>query len=82
MVTMRILVQFIGQIGAVMRLRQLKPDTERPFRMWLYPLPCLVALVGWMKNGLAVADRKDLHPFIRESQFNDFLDGRRIISQQ
>jgi hypothetical protein len=21
---------------------------ERPFRMWLYPLPALLALVGWM----------------------------------
>ncbi len=48
LVTMRILVQFIGQIGAVMRLRQLKPATERPFRMWLYPLPALLALVGWL----------------------------------
>jgi amino acid transporter len=48
MVTMRILVQFIGQIGAVMRLRQLKPEAERPFRMWLYPLPALVALLGWI----------------------------------
>jgi len=48
LVTMRILVQFIGQIGAVMRLRKLQPDAERPFRMWLYPLPALVALLGWI----------------------------------
>jgi len=48
LVTMRILIQFIGQIGAVMRLRQLKPDSERPFRMWLYPLPALLALLGWI----------------------------------
>jgi amino acid transporter len=48
LVTMRILVQFIGQIGAVMRLRQLKPNLERPFKMWLYPLPALLALLGWI----------------------------------
>jgi amino acid transporter len=48
LVTMRILVQFIGQIGAVMRLRKLKPDTERPFKMWLYPLPAFIALLGWI----------------------------------
>jgi APA family basic amino acid/polyamine antiporter len=48
MVTMRILVQFIGQIGAVMQLRKVKPAAERPFRMWLYPLPALVALAGWI----------------------------------
>jgi len=48
LVTMRILVQFIGQIGAVMLLRRLRPDLDRPFRMWLYPLPALMALVGWI----------------------------------
>jgi hypothetical protein len=29
-------------------LRRLKPNMERPFRMWLYPLPALLALVGWV----------------------------------
>jgi amino acid transporter len=48
LVTMRVLVQFIGQIGAVMRLRKVKPDSERPFKMWLYPLPALLALLGWV----------------------------------
>jgi amino acid transporter len=48
LVTMRILVQFIGQIGAMILLRRLKPDSERPFKMWLYPLPALVALLGWL----------------------------------
>jgi amino acid transporter len=48
LITLRILVQFIGQIGAVARLRKLKPASERPFRMWLYPLPALVALLGWI----------------------------------
>jgi len=48
LVTLRILVQFVGQIGAVARLRTLKPDAERPFKMWLYPLPALLALAGWI----------------------------------
>jgi len=48
LVTMRILVQFIGQIGAMILLRRLKPDSERPFKMWLYPLPALLALLGWL----------------------------------
>src|SRR5262245_52883177 len=47
LITTRILVQFIGQIFAVMLLRQ-RPDIPRPFRIWLYPLPNLVALVGWI----------------------------------
>src|SRR5438876_4368561 len=48
LVTMRILVQFIGQIGAVTLLRRRAPDLPRPYRMWLYPLPSLVALLGWI----------------------------------
>jgi amino acid transporter len=48
LLTTRILVQFIGQIGAVILLRRLKPAAERPFRMWLYPLPALLALAGWI----------------------------------
>jgi amino acid transporter len=48
LVTMRILVQFIGQIGAVTLLRRRAPDMPRPFRMWLYPLPSLIALLGWL----------------------------------
>jgi len=48
LLTTRILVQFIGQIGAVILLRRSRPGMPRPFRMWLYPVPALVALVGWM----------------------------------
>jgi len=44
----RILVQFIGQIGAVIWLRRRAPKLKRPFRMWLFPLPALVALSGWV----------------------------------
>src|SRR5437764_994624 len=48
LITTRILVQFIGQIGAVTLLRRRAPDMPRPYRMWLYPLPTLVALLGWI----------------------------------
>jgi amino acid transporter len=48
LLTTRIVVQFAGQIGALVMLRTLKPQMKRPFRMWLYPLPALLALVGWM----------------------------------
>ena len=44
----RILIQFVAQIAAVQMLRTQRPDIERPFRIWLYPLPSLVALAGWM----------------------------------
>ena len=48
LITTRILVQFIGQIGAVTLLRRRAPDMPRPYRMWLYPFPSLVALLGWI----------------------------------
>ena len=44
----RILVQFVGQIGAVMWLRKSRPDLPRPYRIWFYPVPTLVALAGWL----------------------------------
>ena len=48
LITTRILIQFVGQIAVVIRLRKTQPDMPRPFRMWLYPVPALVALAGWI----------------------------------
>lgn len=48
LISTRILVQFIGQILALILLRKRAPDMLRPYKMWLYPLPCLVALIGWI----------------------------------
>ena len=48
LVVIRILVQFLAQIVGVIVLRLRRPDLPRPFRMWLYPLPALVALGGFV----------------------------------
>jgi len=48
LITMRILVQFIGQIGAVTLLRRRQPSMPRTYCMWLYTLPRLVGLLGWI----------------------------------
>lgn len=48
LIATRIIVQFIGQIFAVALLRKNAPNLERPYRIWLYPLPSLIALVGWL----------------------------------
>jgi amino acid transporter len=47
LITTRIVIQFIGQIVAVTLLRRNEPELERPYRIWLYPLPNLLALFGW-----------------------------------
>ena len=48
LVVIRISVQFIAQIVGVVVLRIRRPEMARPFRMWLYPVPAVVALVGFV----------------------------------
>ncbi len=44
----QIVFQFIPQILAVFAIRRFRRGIALPFRMWLYPLPALVALGGWI----------------------------------
>jgi amino acid transporter len=48
LITTRILVQFIAQIFAVVLLRRNAPDMNRPYLIWLYPAPNVIALAGWV----------------------------------
>lgn len=48
LVVLRIVVQFLLQHVGVMVLRRTQPERVRPFRMWFYPLPPLLALVGFV----------------------------------
>ncbi len=47
LITTRILVQFIGQVFAIPLLRKKLPDSARPYKMWIYPVPTIVAFFGW-----------------------------------
>jgi amino acid transporter len=47
LIATRIVVQFMGQVVALILLRKFAPQMERPYRVWLYPLPCAIALAGW-----------------------------------
>ncbi len=47
LVVVRIVMQFSLQHVGVMLLRKRRPEMVRPFRMWMYPLPPIVALVGF-----------------------------------
>ena len=44
---MRCLIQFIGQAVGLVILRRRWGSARLPFRMWFYPLPVVVAIVGW-----------------------------------
>jgi basic amino acid/polyamine antiporter, APA family len=48
LVVIRIALQFLVQAVGVIVLRIRRPDLPRPFRMWLYPLPALVASAGFV----------------------------------
>ncbi len=47
LVVLRLLLQFLLQHIGVLYLRRSQPELPRPFRLWLYPLPPLAALVGF-----------------------------------
>jgi len=48
LIVTRILVQFMGQTVGVILLRRSAPHMPRPYRMWLYPVPAFVAMLGWI----------------------------------
>ncbi|MBI3651373.1 MAG: amino acid permease [Acidobacteria bacterium] len=48
LVVIRILVQFLAQTIGVIVLRIRRPEMPRPFKMWLYPLPSLLAFAGFV----------------------------------
>jgi basic amino acid/polyamine antiporter, APA family len=47
LITTRILVQFLGQLFAIPLLRRKLPDSARPYKMWFYPVPMVIAFFGW-----------------------------------
>ena len=48
LIALTIWVQFIGQIAALTVLRRRQPGLRRPYRQWLYPVPSIIALAGWI----------------------------------
>ncbi|MEY9912873.1 fructoselysine transporter [Catenulispora sp. MAP12-49] len=46
--TVMVIVQALAQIAAVTVLRRRQPNLARPYRMLLYPLPSIVAGIGWL----------------------------------
>ncbi|HTV14479.1 MAG TPA: hypothetical protein VME68_07175, partial [Acidobacteriaceae bacterium] len=48
LVVIRIVLQYLLQQVGVIVLRVRRPEMPRPFRIWLYPLPPLLALAGFL----------------------------------
>jgi amino acid transporter len=48
LVVIRIMIQFLVQTAGLIVLRVRRPDMPRPYRMWLYPLPAVLAFFGFL----------------------------------
>ena len=48
LVVIRVMVQFLAQTLGIIVLRSTRPGLPRPFRMWLYPVPALLAFLGFV----------------------------------
>ncbi|MFF4255043.1 APC family permease [Streptomyces sp. NPDC001663] len=61
--TVMVIVQALAQIIALTVLRRRQSTLNRPYRMWLYPLPSIVAFVGWcVIYGYADKNSPGRHP--------------------
>jgi amino acid transporter len=63
LIVIRIVLQFLVQSIGVIVLRVRRPDLPRPFRMWLYPVPALVAAASFV---FILVSRRD---FLREVRY-------------
>ncbi len=43
-----VIIQSLAQVAAIVVLRRRQPELRRPYRQWIYPVPTLIALVGWV----------------------------------
>jgi amino acid transporter len=48
LIVIQIIARDMAQVVAVILIRRQRPDIRLPFRMWLYPLPALIAFGGWV----------------------------------
>jgi APA family basic amino acid/polyamine antiporter len=48
LVVIRLIVQFLMQTIGVIYFRIKHPNVDRPFKMWLYPLPAILAFAGFI----------------------------------
>jgi len=46
--TMRIIVQFVGQSAGVLYWHWKKPADKRPYKMKLFPLPAIIGIIIWL----------------------------------
>ncbi len=48
LMVIQVIILFLAQILAVTLIRVNRKDIQRPFKMWLYPLPSIAAAILWL----------------------------------
>jgi basic amino acid/polyamine antiporter, APA family len=48
LIATRVLIQYLPQTIGFFLLRLRQPGLVRPFRMWLYPVPGVISIAGWL----------------------------------
>ena len=48
LVVIRIIIQFLSQTIGLLIWRSKYPSSPRPFKMWLYPLPAIISVGGFL----------------------------------
>jgi amino acid transporter len=56
----QIVFQFIPQIFAIYAIRKYRKEIQRPYGMWLYPAPAIIALVGWTYVAASPEQRQNI----------------------
>lgn len=59
-ITMRVFTQFTAQAVGLMILRQRIGQDAMPWRMWLYPMPALLAIIAWLWVFSSVPSQKQV----------------------
>lgn len=58
LIVIQTIARDMAQVFAVVLIRKYRPGIKLPFRMWLYPIPTIIAFFGWIyilsTNGLSL----------------------------
>jgi amino acid transporter len=56
----QIIFQFIPQVFALFAIRMYRKQIHLPYRMWLFPVPAIIAMVGWVYVAITPDQRRNV----------------------
>ncbi len=79
-IAVMVIVQAIAQIFALFVLRRRQPTLRRPYRQWLYPVPSILALAGWVYVYVSANNGSTLPPLVRPIELSLYWLAAGIIA--